>query len=816
MPVDKIDKLPSGFPNPLVSNKKKASKAYMLTYGKKIEADWFNGASTTNAFYVKKRQIKENRKFAQGNQSAAPYKKYLNPTGDTSWISLDYSPIAIIPKYIDILVNSITDQFFYVTVDAIDPISKSEKDKERKKLLAKKITKDALDELSNITGQDFRPKGFIPENKEELDFHMSTNFKMSVEIAVEQAIEYTFNINNFTKETFRRYVYDIVTIGMGGVKSDTDPQKGVVIRHVDPENLVHSFARDPFMRDVVYFGEVIYMTISEIRRRYPEIDEKTLEKLAKSVQGQYGNGKIERWDTRYLGAFDTDLQIYKYRYDEFKVEVLDFEFKTTDTLTYEEQKSNKTGRTYFKKVKDGYKAPNKDKRANKRHYDKYEMWYGAYKVIGHDIVFGNGPKKNIPRDKSDINAAESSFKVVAPNLYDNEYTSMLQRMKPHAETMMRSALKIQQIQQKQRPPGMAVDIDALEELDLGTGGKLKPLQIQDIYDQTGNYYFRGRAYGGEYLNQQPIREIATSYIGLLNEQIQVYNHALQQIQDVTGVNSVRDASAPNPETGLGQTQIALRVSNTATKHLNDAAFNVAQRVAKDAVLRIQDIIEYSDKLKKDYVEAIGNDDVVTIEMMDKIPLHRFGINIEVDLTDDEKAALNTDIQIALQSGQIGLDDKYMVEQLHNMKDARRYLSMRIKKREEEKRMQEQQNIQLQGQQIQQQSMVAEQAKMQSMQAEYQIKLQYEQAMHQMKMEQILAQTQSKEREEMIRGEYDLAEQKIQTSGKTDIQAKMEDRKDQRMREEKTMQSELIEQQKSENPTPKQFTKQEPNLEDLLG
>lgn len=808
------EKLGNGFPSPLVSNKRKESKQYGLEYANMIESRWFSaGANNTNRFYAKKRQIRENRKYAQGNQDPSRYQKYLNPEGDTSWISLDYSPIAIIPKYLNILSNTITESYWRVAVDAIDPISKTEKDKERKKLLAKMIAKESLDKFSAITGVDHTPKGYIPKDKEELDFHMETNFKMAIEIAVEEALEYTFQINSFRKETFKRVVWDILVSGIGVCKVCTDPQRGVLQEYVDPEDFVYSDTKDPYFKDVVYFARVKYMTISDIRR-VADISEEELQKLAKSVQGEYGNSKIERWDTQYLGAFDTNAQIYKYKYDDFKVEVLDFEFKTVDTHTYEEQTSKSTGRSYFTKIKDGYKAPNKDKRANKRVYDKYEMWYGGYKVIGEKIMWGYGCKKNIPRDKDEPNRALSSFKVVAPNLYDNEFTSIMQTMKPYADGMMRSWIKIQQIQQKQRPPGLIIDIDALSEIDLGTG-KLTPLQLRDVFDQTGDMYVNGKSYGGDPMNPQPIRELAMSYVGLINDQIAIYNQCMQMIQSVTGLNPVRDASAPNPETGLGQTQIALQMSNNATRHLGDAAYHIVEEVAQETIIRVQDIFEYSEKLKKMYSDSIGHNDVVNIEMLDKIPLCHFGISMEIDLTDDEKAVLNQDIQIALQSGQITLDDKYMIEQMHNIKDARRYLGMRIRRRDEERRAEEQQKIELQGQQIQQQTMVAAQAKQQELQTEYAMKLQFEQAMHQMKMEQISLQNKGKLDEEMVRGTYDLEEQQIQAGAKVDAQNSMEDRKDQRTRMEKSMQSKLIKQQKSESAEPVEFEDNKPNLSDFL-
>ena len=808
------ERLGNDFPSPLVSNKRKESKTYGLAYANKVEERWFNaGANNTNQFYAKKRQIRENRKYAQGNQNPAIYKKWWNPTGDTSWVSLDFSPIAIIPKYLNILANTITESYWRISAEAIDPKSKTEKDKERNRLMTKMMVKDVMAEFSQIVGQDFNQKGFTPENTDELDFHMNTNFKMAVEIAVEEAIEYTFQLNNFRKETFKKIVWDILTIGIGGCKVDTDPQRGVTQTYVDPENTVYSNSDDPYFKDVAYFATVKRMTISDIRR-VADIEEKKLAELAKSVQGDYGNSKLDRWDTIYQGAFDTDAQIYKYAYDDFKVEVLDFEFKTVDTHTYEEQTSNSTGRKYFKKIKDGYKPQNKDKRANKRVYDKYEMWYGGYKVLSKDIIWGYGRKKNIPRSKDEPNKASSSFKMIAPNLYDNEYTSVLQFMKPYADGMMRSWLKIQQIQQKQRPPGLKIDVDALGEVDLGTG-KLNPLQLADYYNQTGDYHYSSKDYGGMNINPNPIQEIVMSYQGLINDQITIYNQNLSMIQSITGMNPIRDASAPNPETGLGQAQIALQMSNNATRHYGDAAYHIVEEVSSESILRLQDIFEYSDKLKSMYADSIGKNDVANIEMLDKMPLCNFGIAMDIDLTDDEKASLNQDIQIALQSGQITLDDKYMIEQMNNMKDARRYLGMRIKKRDDARKAEEQEKIVLQGEQIQKQTMAASQAKQQELQMELQMKLQYEQTLHGFKMEQIALMNEGKINEEVVRGQFDLEEERIQAGAKVDSQNSMEDRKDKRMREEKSIQSELIEQQKSDNPSPKSFTDSTPSLEDLL-
>lgn len=810
-----VKQSPNGFPSDLARNSSKKKDAYGIAYAKGIEEDWFSRLSTNSQYYSQREQFKEYRAYRQGNQSPDRFKKYVNPTGDSSWINLDYTPIQIIPKFIDIVKNSIVDQFFRIAVEAIDPVAKSEKDKERNKILARKIMKQVMEGVGNVNGAKKLGEKFIPEDEEELDFHMSTNFKMSVEIALEQAIEFTLNLNRFDKEVFTRMVDDILTLGIGATRVYTHPSRGIVTRYVDPINFVYSYTRDPYFGDLSYCGEVIHMTISEIRERFNVKDEKLLKKLAKNAENKFGNGTLDNWNEQYIGAYNSNEWNYpNYPYDKFKVRVLDFEFITSFTDKYEKKDTRYGNQTFHKKPED-YKPPKSPKYKREQFTDSYQTVLGGYKVIGEDTIFDYGVKYNLPRDKRDLSKTCMSFKAVAPNLQDNFFTGMLQRMIPFADGMMRSFLKLQQIQQKQRPPGLKIDIDALDEVDLGDGQKLKPADIVDVYDQTGNFIYSGRSYGGEYGNQNPIQEIAVSYIGLLNEQITAYNHNLQQLRDVTGLNEFRDASQPSSEAGLGVAQIALSQSNNATKHINAAAFGVVDKVAQDVVIRLQDVFEYSPHLRKIYEEAIGKMDVDAIKLMDKIPAHLFGLEVEVDLSDDEKAMLMQDVGIALQSGQITIADKYMIQNMTNMKDAQKYLAMQVKKNMAQKQQMEMQKIEAQGQQIQQQSMASSQGKQQELQSEYMLKMQLSKQEHEQKMLQIQAEGQMKAREEAVRGTYDIQEATVQANAKMDNQEEMEDRKDKRAKLEKTMESTLTEQRKG-NKGEQDFSEEaRTDIDDLL-
>jgi len=811
-----IKKAPNGFPSSLASPSSKRSDAYGIEYGKAIEGQWFLGEKDSQQVYERRRfDYQEYRAYRMGNQNIDRYKKYVNPTGDTAYASLDFTPVAIIPKYADIVKNDIIKRFFRVAVEAVDPTAASEKDKERNRIAAKMVLKDVMKEFGNEQAAQRMEKGFTPEDTEELEFHMSTNFKMSVEIALEQAIDFTFKINKFEEEIFSEIVDDLITLGIGAAKTELHPHKGVVNRYVDPINLLYSYTRNKYFNDIVYAGEVIYMTIAEIRERFNVKDESKLRKLAEYANNKWGNKADTNLNDNYLGAYNRDHYNYgRYPYDSFKVQMIDFEFISVDEDKYE-KKDTKYGNSTFTKKPDNYTPPKRSKFKREQYSDYYQCVYGGIKVVGRDMIFDYGKKKNQPRKKNSLHKTELSYKIVALNLKDNFFTGFVQRMIPFADDMMKSWLKMQMVKQKMRPPGLAINVDALDRVDLGDG-ELTPLDLQDVYDQTGNQYYRSQSYSGDYDPNPPIRELTASYVGLINEQVIAYNHALQQLRDVTGINEFKDGSTPSSETAVGVAQLSTMASNNAFSHIADCAYSVVQRVADDTVVFIQDIIEYSPDLRKTYEEAIGRHDVDIIGMMDRIPLHLFGIGVEVDLNDDEKDELLRDIQIALQAGQIDISDKYTIMNMGNMKDAGRYLAMRVKKNVARMQQEKQQSIQLQGQVNQQNEMVKAQAKQQELQTEYTLKSQYEMLQHQNKMQQIALENQGDANEERIRGEYDLAEEQIKAGVDRSNKKYLEDRKDKRTAFEKTAQSRIMKEQKSDNPQSIDFTEEsESELDKIL-
>lgn len=813
--MQKTNKGPNGFPSPLVAPSIKESDQYGNEYGKSIENQWFNGKGEQQLYQKKRWDFQEYRAYRMGNQSTDRYKKYVNPSGDSAWVNLDFSPLAIIPKYVDQIKAYIVKRFFNVCATAIDPIASSEKDKERNLIAARMILKEIMQEMGSERGVAKLSKQFIPEDGEELEIYMSTNYKMAVEIALEQAIEFTFSINQFEEKVFKEVVDDLITLGIAGAKTELHPEKGIVTRYVDPINLVYSYTRSKFFDDIVYAGEVVYMTIAEVRERFNIDDEKVLKELAEYAQNKWGNGTITDFQNRYVGAYDRDVQNYRrYPYDSFKVQMLDFEFITTDKNVYE-KKQTRFGSSTFTKKPDNYRSPQKSKFKRELFSDFSQCVYGGVKVVGKDMIFGYGRKSNQKRKKNSLQTTELSYKIVALNLKENFFTGYVQRMIPFADDMMRAHIKKQIVVAKMRPPGLIINLDVLDRVDLGDG-ELKPLELQDIMEQTGNLYIRTRDFSGDYDPSPPVRDNIANYVNLINQQILAYNHALQQLRDVIGFNEISDGSTPDSEQAVGVAQMAVTASNNAISHIADCAYNVVGRVADSVVTFIQDIIEYSPSMKKIYEEAIGKYDVQAISLMDRVPAHLFGINIEVDLSEDEKLELIRDIQIALQAGQIDISDKYKILSMRNIKSAGRYLAMRVRKNIARQQQEKMQSIQAQGQvnaQNQQEKTLGE---IKKMEVEYNLKGQFETLQHQNKMKELALQVRGSVSEEVVRGQYDIAEERVREKGKRRETEYVQDRMDKRQREKSTAQSKIMKEQKSETPQAIDFTEEaEDSLTDIL-
>ena len=780
-----------GFPNPLASPEEKASQAYGIQYAKAIDSQWGRMTDTGSLVGKRNRIFARSRQYAVGTQDTNIYKQLLNSldpgSGDGSLMNLDYTPVPILPKFVRIVVNKILSKEPYPNLEAIDPISTSEKNKQKRFLKAQVSNKQMLQEFKEKTGQSFgQDPETLPDSAEEVDVLYGENIKTGGEIAAQIATNLTLSWNNFNDGIFRRCVNDLATLGMSVVKRSNDPNTGIKTEYVDPALFIHSYTEDPGFNDLTYAGHIKKISIAELRRLAgDQLSEEDLNKIANQVKGTDGND-ASKYSTK---KYDQDLNKTTYGYDEYTVNVLDFEFLTVETMHFEEKENRYGNSNFFYKGYD-YKKPKGSVYERTPYCMDVKMVYGGSYVLGCGKLFGYGKKKNVPKTIHDLSQASLSYSVTATNITDMIPKSMVDSCTGFADMLQLTHLKIQQAIAKAKPDGLIIDIEGLENVQLGKGGELQPLDLHDIYEQTGVFYYRSKNPEGGFQNP-PVRELGNS-IRNINELIGLYNHYLRLIRDTTGINEVVDASTPKGDALVGVREQAIQASNNATYDITNASLILYKKVCQDIVKCIQILPEES-VIHLAYKRALGNENMDALSSFSSLPMFNFGVMVVKDMEDKDKVYLEQNIQMALQQKEIDLEDAVAIRQLKDVNQAERLLIVRRKKRMKRLSEQAQQNSQLQKQEAMQAAQTASQLKIQELQAEAQLEMEKMKLKNQMEAQLEQVRHEFKKEIEMIKAKATLGFREEDQAFKEKLEVLKEDRKDERLEAQTADQSKLISQ-----------------------
>lgn len=780
-----------GYPSPLVSNEEKAMPSYGLQYLKQMYNDWL-GTGDFN-YNTKRDKYDKLRRYAEGNQDINKYKDLLDVEGDTSYLNLDWSPVAVVPKFVDVIVEGMDNQEYEVKANAIDPVSQDKRQADRLELLFNMENKEFLTEVSEASGMDLAPKGYVPESTEELDLYMSLNYKQAVELSLEQGIEWVFSINDYS-ELKKRLLRDLVVLNKAAVKSYTSPNEGVKIRYVDPSKLITSYSTSPDYKNIQHAGEIYNITISDLRvMAGDQFSEKDLENIARTYSGKNGNPRFSN---------DSALTSQKYReYDDFSVTILDAEFMSSHSMTYE-KKENVHGGYSVNKKSSNYKPSKNSKTKREKLGKSIKVVYKGKYIVGSEFVFDYGLCENMIRPKSNLSETRLSYVMYEPNLFKMSSKSLVERMLPFADQIQLSHLKIQHLLAKARPKGAAFELGSLENVSKGDGGTFTPLELQEVYDQTGNIYYRRQDDEGNATQYMPIQELENGIGNDVMNLIRIYQHNLQMLRDVSGVNEARDASQPSSEALVGVQKLALLASNNATRRINDAYLNITKRLAQSVCQRIQDVVEYSGPLKA-YSSALGESNVKVVELTKDLSLHEIGIAIEVAPDAEEKQLLENNIQISLAQKELRIEDAIMIRSINNVKLANQMLIVRRKKYIQEQQAMAQQNAQMNAQAQQESAMMASQIKSQDVQMEAQIEQANIATKHQAEMERMQMEYQLKAQLQREANELRLREIEMANYGKVKASEKMGESRMSGIDRSAFHQSQMIEQRKDKKPPMKE-------------
>ncbi len=776
----------SSFPSQVVSDAEKASVEYGLQVSRAIEQEWFDqGRTNQNRYQTNWNNFHQLRLYARGEQSVQKYKDELSINGDLSYLNLDWKPVPVISKFVDIVVNGISQKTYDIKASAQDPESLKKKIQYANDLMIDMYGQEAIQMIQQTNGQNFSktniPADQLPESKEELELHMQLSYKQSIEIAEEEAINNILDKNKYD-EVRKRLNYDLTVLGIGAVKTSFNPSNGIKIDYVDPAYMVYSYTEDPNFEDIYYVGEVKAITIPELKKEFPSLSEQKLYE----IQQMPGN-------RQYITGWGN--------YDENTVQVLYFEYKTYMNQVFKIKKTD-TGLEKALQKDDSFNPPENEN--FDKVYRTIEVLYSGAKVMGTNTMLKWELAENMTRPQADTTKVCMNYNICAPRMYKGRIDSLVSRITGFADMIQLTHLKLQQVMSRVIPDGVFLDMDGLAEVDLGNGTTYNPAEALNMYFQTGSIVGRSLTQDGD-LNRGkvPVQELTSSSgQAKIQSLIQTYQYYLQMIRDVTGLNEARDGSNPDKDALLGLQKMAANASNVATRHINQASNYLTIRTCENVSLKIADVLNFP-LTKKSLIESISTFNVEVLKEIEKLNLHDFGIYLQLEPDEEEKAQLEQNIQIALQSGGIDLDDAIDIRQIKNLKLANELLKLKKRKRAEKVQQVQMANIEAQAQANAKASEQAALAEVQKQQALTQEKVNIEQAKSQFEIQRLQTEAQIKKELMAQEFQYQLQLAKARAEAEKATIDSIEDRKDKRIKMTGTQQSKLIDQRKNDT-LPKNF------------
>ena len=796
-----IDIASTGFPSQFVSDAEKATDEFGLQIGQAIQYEWFKKDGNQCRYYNQWRDFHRLRLYARGEQSVAKYKTELAIDGDLSYLNLDWTPVPILPKFVDIVVNGMQGRDFKVKAYAQDALSQAKRSKYQDMIEGQMAAKDILTNIQEQTGLDpfTMDPDDLPSSDEELSLYMNLNYKPAIEIAEEEAIDTMFSENHYN-DIRKQLDYDATVIGISVAKHEFLPGAGVQISYVDPANVVYSYTEDPHFKDCFYWGEIKTLPIGELLKIDPSLTREDLEEISKYSQSWYDYYNVAQFYDNDIFSRDTCTLMY-------------FNYKTTQKIVYKKKILEGGGSKIIEKD-DTFNPP--QEMMEEGRFEKIEktidVWYEGVMVMGTSILLKWKLEENMVRPKSSSQHAIPNYVAAAPRMYKGVIESLVRRMIPFADLIQITHLKLQQVIARTVPDGVYIDADGINEVDLGTGAAYDPSDALRLYFQTGSVVGRSYTQEGEYNQGKiPIQQL-TSSSGASKTQMLIsnYNHYLGMIRSVTGLNEARDGSTPSSDALVGVQKLAALNSNTATRHILDGSLYIYRTLAEALTYRVADILEYAD-FKEDFINKIGKYNVSILGEISDLYIYDFGVFIELSPDEEQKAMLEQNIQMALSKGDINLEDAIDIREIRNLKLANQLLKVkRVAKQERDEKMAMQKQAIAAQQQLKSQEMAA-QVSIQKIELETQSKMKVKQAEIAFEIEKQKAEAQLKSQLMQQEFSYNMQIRGIDENALSQREEQREKAKSDRISQQNTEQSKLITQRKNNLP-PQSFESNEDSLD----
>lgn len=713
-----------------------ALKAFQLTtdvssksnfeYGKNVAQNIYGTIyGNQSYFWIRNNRFRKNRQIANGKIDMSVFLDRLEMNGKNNYVNINWKSIIIGNTIVGRLVSSWMARKEKVTVTAVDEASAMMKKMNADEAEFVYQNKEVLAQLQQESGIPIVPQDqFVAEDKDDLDRWVAEFNHLPEEIKYSLGCNNVLEANGWNDVLKERILHDSAEVGLVGTYTWMDETGEVHVDWLRPENIIYSYSDFPDFRDTSYRGHISSMKISELRARYGKqnggvLDEQQIFEIAQFAKEYQLTDKIkwmQDWNIAYLRP-----------YDEWNIDLMNFEIRTLDADGYTVTKTKKNGSTIIRKGKPEKLDENQEYLEEK----KWNIYEGVYCPVTKTMLKW-GIKKNMirPQDPKEIGNAEFSYSFYMYQNYDQRNVAVPEKIEEPIEQMILARLKIQQIVAKMVPAGASIDVDAMQELDLGLGDTVKPLDVQKIWEQTGKLYYRGRDAEGNRI-PVPITELANSgFAPQLNALIQLYNFHYQILTQELGDDPSLAQQAAQPRVTSENVAASRQLANNATEYMYDAYIYVMEETCKKVACLLNKSVTYG---AKKYADILKQEEVKNRNFVAKIQMLPTELEIaNLEAMMNNAIASNPQLILYVDPFKITRIAKENVQlaELYFREGQKRY----IKTEQEKAATNSQQNAQIQ-------------------QASMQAKAQGDAAL-------LDKQTQAKQREIIIQGMFDLAKANI--------------------------------------------------------
>tara|TARA_R110002049_G_scaffold108120_1_gene256146 strand:+ start:7819 stop:10227 length:2409 start_codon:yes stop_codon:yes gene_type:complete len=777
-------------PDPLATFEEKLTDEYAHKVAEFISGEWFNGGFIEQGceYTLRRDYIRNKRLFFRGEMEDTYFKNAMKKgDNDLDLYNVDWKDLNQQEKFARSVINGLNTEYYKIDIRSIDPFTKIKQLKKRDVHKKDMVIRELAEKFSQETGVDVRPKGFVPDDEEELELLMELKERPKIEIGERILIN---SVKKFNKYDIieQRIREDAVVTGLIVSRVYIDPNDGVKVSYVNPEFYIHSKCENKDFSDKYYEGYIETITLSDIRRE-TNWDDVKLRKVAETYSRS--NNK----DRNYVSSPELDDLL------DYKIDVLRYAWKTSKTLKYKVKL--KDGKSIKAQKRDEkFSGNEKEKKDFKELSKTLDTWLEGTYIIGTKFVYGHKESENIEQDV--MNKAYSPFITFAYDMYENRLRSFMSNLEGPALHWQKAHIKLQHLLSELRPDVIEIDLDLLAEIDDGKGGSKRQAwqSAFDMFTVKGIALTKRVNMGTDGIKDSSALKQYPSPSG---NQIAVLLNAMQYyyslMRENTGVNPAKDGTMP-ASTLVGVAKMQELASNTITRGIVEMVVNFNKQVAEVISSRILTIFKYKEgsKLRKMYENMVSKELLDAQEVLANRHLNEFGFFIEMMPGEEELQEFNEILNMGIQEGSI--DPEIVIEARSlaksDMKFAMRYLGYTRRKRMKQKQEEQMALIDRQSQSNAQASQVAEQAKAQSYQMQRQVDLQYESQLAQITVMKERAIKEANLPFDQREFEQDVYLEKIKYMGKIQNETFKEDRKDSRVDKQSTNQSKLLEQRNNDS------------------